>query len=74
VWDKVKQLQVQLYKAMDTIGESSSELKKHMRSLVKTLKGIDLEDIGKVDSGKQTLILEGSGDYVNSDDEEDSLN
>merc|ERR1712025_440366 len=74
VWDKVKQLQVQLYKAMYTIGESSSELKEHMRTLIKTLKEIDLEDIGKADSGKQKLILEGSGDYIDSDDEEDTQN
>jgi len=68
VWDKVKQLQVELYKVMNVLGTSSSDFKTQVKNLVDTLKKIDVEDIGS-DEGSGGRFSSGKFDLI-SDDED----
>jgi len=47
LWDKTKQLQVELYKVMDLLADSSEELKTKLKDLFKSIQEIDVTKIGE---------------------------
>jgi len=47
LWDKTKQLQVEMYKIMDLLADSSEELKTKLKDLFKSIQEIDVTKIGE---------------------------
>merc|ERR1711937_443556 len=48
LWDKTKQLQVEVYKVIDLMADSSLELKEKLQGLFKSIAEIDVQKIGDV--------------------------
>merc|ERR1712106_796217 len=48
LWDKTKQLQVEVYKVIDLVADSTEELKDKLQSLFKSIAEIDVQKIGDV--------------------------
>merc|ERR1711892_849824 len=46
LWDKTKQLQVEVYKVIDLVADSTGELKDKLKSLFKSIAEIDVQKIG----------------------------
>merc|ERR1711892_178112 len=46
LWDKTKQLQVEVYKVIDLVADSTEELKDKLKSLFKSMAEIDVQKIG----------------------------
>merc|ERR1711935_1126350 len=46
LWDKTKQLQVEVYKVIDLVADSTEELKDKLQSLFKSIAEIDVQKIG----------------------------
>merc|ERR1711935_107151 len=46
LWDKTKQLQVEVYKVIDLVADSTEELKDKLKSLFKSIAEIDVQKIG----------------------------
>merc|ERR1711892_1172064 len=48
LWDKTKQLQVEVYKVIDLVADSTEELKDKLQSLFKSVAEIDVQKIGDI--------------------------
>merc|ERR1711892_362253 len=48
LWDKTKQLQVEVYKVIDLVADSTEEIKDKLKSLFKSIAEIDVQKIGDV--------------------------